>query len=340
MVSITLAELAERLGAKLQGDGTVVISSIASMDKAGKGQITFLVGRKYRKHLAKCQASAVIIKEVDLICPNRNALVMKDPYLGYALTAQFLDTTPACASDIAPSSYVSTMATLGVGVSVGHNAVIEDGAILGDYVQIGAGCFVGKNASLGSNTRLWANVSIYHNVVIGEYCLIQSGAVIGSDGFGYANDKGLWVKIPQVGSVVIGNGVEIGACTSIDRGALGDTLIGDGVIIDNQCQIAHNISIGKNTAIAGATVMGGSLKIGKHCFIGGACVIKGHIEITDGVSITGMGMVMRSITEPGMYSSGIPLQKNREWRKTAARVMRIEDMQKRLKAVEKQLKES
>ncbi len=340
MASITLAELAEKLGAELHGDGNVVISTIAGMDKAGEGQITFLSSSKYRKHLAQCQASAVMVKEADLAYCNGNALVLRDPYLGYALTAQILDTTPACATDIAPSAYVSPSAKLGAGVSIGHNAVIEDGVELGDNVQIGAGCFVGKNAKLGANTRLWANVSIYHNVQMGESCLVQSGTVIGSDGFGYANDRGRWVKIPQVGSVIIGDRVEIGACTTIDRGALDDTIIADGVIIDNQCQIAHNVSIGENTAVAGATVMAGSLKVGKHCIIGGASVFNGHMEITDGVTITGMAMVMRPITEPGMYSSGIPLQTNREWRKTAARVLKIEEMHKRLKAVEKQLEDS
>ncbi|WP_028024338.1 UDP-3-O-(3-hydroxymyristoyl)glucosamine N-acyltransferase [Enterovibrio calviensis] len=340
MASITLAELAEKLGAELHGDGTVVISSIAGMDKAADGQITFLSSSKYRKHLAQCQASAVMVKEADLAYCSGNALVVKDPYLGYALTAQLLDSTPRCATDIAPSAYVSPSAILGEGVSIGHNAVIEEGAELGDHVQVGAGSFVGKNAKLGANTKLWANVSVYHGVQIGASCLVQSGTVIGSDGFGYANDKGRWVKIPQVGTVVIGDRVEIGACTTIDRGALDDTIISDGVIIDNLCQIAHNVQIGENTAIAGATVMAGSTKIGKHCIIGGACVLNGHIEITDGVTITGMGMVMRPITEPGMYSSGIPLQANRDWRKTAARVMKIEDMHKRLKAVEKQLEDS
>ncbi|AMG30007.1 UDP-3-O-(3-hydroxymyristoyl)glucosamine N-acyltransferase [Grimontia hollisae] len=340
MASITLAELAEKLGAELHGDGSVQISEIAGMDKAGEGQITFLSSSKYRKHLAECQASAVMVKEADLAYCTGNALVMKDPYLGYALTAQLLDSTPPCATDIAPSAYVSPSAKLGDGVSIGHNAVIEEGVELGDSVQIGAGCFIGKNAKLGANTRLWANVTVYHDVVIGKSCLIQSGTVIGSDGFGYANDKGRWVKIPQVGRVVIGDRVEIGACTTIDRGAIEDTVIADGVIIDNQCQIAHNVSIGENTAIAGATVMAGSLKVGKQCIIGGASVFNGHMEITDGVTITGMAMVMRPITEPGMYSSGIPLQTNKEWRKTAARVLKIEEMHKRLKAVEKQLEDS
>ncbi|OOE72602.1 UDP-3-O-(3-hydroxymyristoyl)glucosamine N-acyltransferase [Salinivibrio sp. ML290] len=337
MVSITLAELADKLDAQLHGDGAVTITSLAGMNSAGEGQITFLSSPKYRKNLALCRASAVMLKEGDLSYSQGNALVVSDPYLAYAHVAQILDSTPACATDIAPSAVVADDAVLGEGVAIGPNAVIESGALIGDGVQIGAGCFVGKGAKVGARTKLWANVTLYHEVVIGQDCLIQAGTVIGADGFGYANDKGKWVKIPQLGRVVIGDRVEIGACTTIDRGALDDTEIADGVIIDNQCQIAHNVSIGENTAIAGATVMAGSLKVGKHCIIGGASVFNGHMEITDNVTITGMAMVMRPITEPGMYSSGIPLQPNREWRKTAARVLKIDEMHKRLKELENQL---
>ncbi|PLN16870.1 UDP-3-O-(3-hydroxymyristoyl)glucosamine N-acyltransferase, partial [Klebsiella pneumoniae] len=193
--------------------------------------------------------------------------------------------------------------------------------VLGDNVVIGAGCFVGKNTKIGAGSRLWANVTVYHEIEIGENCLIQSSTVIGADGFGYANDRGNWVKIPQLGRVIIGDRVEIGACTTIDRGALDDTVIGNGVIIDNQCQIAHNVVIGDNTAVAGGVIMAGSLKIGRYCMIGGASVINGHMEICDKVTVTGMGMVMRPISEPGVYSSGIPLQPNKAWRKTAALVM-------------------
>ncbi len=337
LAQMTLAELATHLNAELHGDGEVVITSIGSTDNAIAGQITFLSDIKYRKALATSAASAVLIKETDREYCHTNALVVKDPYLAFAWCAQLFDTTPACAADIAPSAVIAPDAKLGKGVSIGPNAVIESGVVLGDNVQIGAGCFVGKDTVLGADTKLWANVTIYHRVQIGEKCLFQSGAVIGSDGFGYANDAGQWVKIPQLGTVIIGDRVEIGANTTIDRGAIEDTTIADGVIIDNQCQIAHNVSIGDNTAIAGATVMAGSLKLGKHCFIGGACVINGHIKVTDGVTITGMGMVMRSISEPGVYSSGIPLQPNREWRKTTARVLKIDEMNKRLKSVEKQL---
>lgn len=337
MVSIRLADLAQQLGAELHGDGEIVITGVASMHSAQAGQVTFIVNPRYREQLTTCQASAVVMTEADLPFAKSAALVVKDPYLTYARMAQILDTTPQPATNIAPSAVIDASATLGKNVSIGANAVIESGVELGDNVVIGAGCFVGKKTKIGSGSRLWANVSIYHEIEIGTDCLIQSGTVIGADGFGYANDRGNWIKIPQLGRVIIGNKVEIGACTTIDRGALDDTIIGNGVIIDNQCQIAHNVVIGDNTAVAGGVIMAGSLKIGRYCMIGGASVINGHMEICDKVNITGMGMVMRPITEPGVYSSGIPLQPNKVWRKTAALVMNIDDMSKRLKAIERKV---
>ncbi|MCO6553987.1 MAG: UDP-3-O-(3-hydroxymyristoyl)glucosamine N-acyltransferase [Gilliamella sp.] len=337
MFSFRLEQLAKQLDARLHGDGDLAITGIASMNSAISGQITFLSDKKLQKNLLECKASAVVMTEESLEHWNGAALIVKDPYLAYAKLAQYLDTTPAPAKDIATSAVIDLTAQLGSNVSIGANAVIESGVILGDDCIIGAGCFVGKNTTIGAGTKLWANVSIYHNCIIGENCLIQSGTVIGADGFGYANDKGKWVKIPQLGRVVIGNNVEIGASTTIDRGALDDTIIGNGVIIDNQCQIAHNDVIGDHTAVAGGVIMAGSLTIGRHCLIGGASVINGHMEICDQVTVTGMGMVMRPITQPGVYSSGIPLQENKVWRKTASLVLHIDEMNKRLKALEKKL---
>ncbi|PSH24042.1 UDP-3-O-(3-hydroxymyristoyl)glucosamine N-acyltransferase [Yersinia pseudotuberculosis] len=337
MPSIRLADLAQQLDAQVHGDGDLVITGIASMHSAQPEQITFLSNSRYREQLASCNAGAVVLTEADLPFCKVAALVVENPYFTYARMAQIMDTTPQPAQDIAPSAVISPQATLGEGVSVGANAVIESGVVLGDNVVIGAGCFIGKNTHIGAGSRLWANVSIYHEVVIGQNCLIQSGTVIGADGFGYANDRGNWIKIPQLGSVHIGDRVEIGACTTIDRGALDNTIIGNGVIIDNQCQIAHNVVIGDNTAVAGGVIMAGSLKVGRYCMIGGASVINGHMEICDKVTITGMGMVMRPITEPGLYSSGIPLQPNKMWRKTAALVMNIDGINKRLKVVERKI---
>ncbi|MFB9217538.1 UDP-3-O-(3-hydroxymyristoyl)glucosamine N-acyltransferase [Vibrio sinaloensis] len=340
MTAISLAELATITGGELHGDANAVVTMVAPMDKAQEGDVTFLSNPKYAKHLADCKATVVMVKESERAACTGNVLVVADPYIAFAKVTQALDTTPAPASEIAASAVIAEDAQLGENVSIGANAVIESGAELGDNAVIGAGCFIGKNAKIGANTKLWANVSIYHNVKLGDDCLVQANTVIGSDGFGYANDKGEWVKIPQLGSVVIGNRVEIGACTTIDRGALEDTIIEDNVILDNQIQIAHNVQIGYGTAMAGGSIVAGSTTIGKYCIIGGAAVINGHIEIVDGVTITGMGMVMRSIKEKGMYSSGIPLQPNKEWRKTAARVHRIDDMNKRLKAVEKLLEQN
>lgn len=337
MKTLTLAELATITSGQLYGDATATVTMVAPMDKAQAGHVTFLSNPKYAKHLAQCQATVVMVKEAQREQCHGNVLVVEDPYVAFAKVAQALDTTPMPAAEIAPSAVIAADATLGSNVSIGANAVVESGATLGDNVSIGAGCFIGKNASIGAGTKLWPNVSIYHQVSLGEDCLVQANTVIGSDGFGYANEKGEWVKIPQLGSVRIGNRVEIGSCTTIDRGALDDTVIEDNVILDNQLQIAHNVHIGYGTAMAGGTIVAGSTTIGKYCIIGGGSVINGHIEIADGVTITGMGMVMRGIEEKGMYSSGIPLQTNREWRKTAARVHRIDEMNKRLKAVEKQL---
>ncbi|NAW96448.1 UDP-3-O-(3-hydroxymyristoyl)glucosamine N-acyltransferase [Vibrio sp. V42_P2S4T144] len=336
---MNISELATITGGELFGDESLVVSRVAPMDKAQEGDVTFLSNPKYAKHLSECQATVVMVKAEHKDQCVGNALVVSDPYVAFARVVQAMDTTPKPASDIAPSAVIAADVKMGENVTIGANAVIETGVELGDNVSVGAGCFIGKNAKLGNNTKLWANVTIYHEVSLGDDCLVQSGTVIGSDGFGYANDKGEWIKIPQLGSVRIGNRVEIGACTTIDRGALEDTIIEDNVILDNQLQIAHNVQIGYGTVMPGGTIVAGSTKIGKYCQIGGASVLNGHITIADGVAITGMGMVMRSIEEKGLYSSGIPLQTNREWRKTATRVHRIDEMNKRLKAVEKQLEQ-
>ncbi|WP_165773147.1 UDP-3-O-(3-hydroxymyristoyl)glucosamine N-acyltransferase [Conservatibacter flavescens] len=341
MASYSLQELATEVGATLRGSADKTIKSIAPLERAKADQLTFISNVKFRALLAESQAGALIVSEEDVpFCrAESNLLIVRDPYVAYALIAQYMDNSPKSAVGIAESAVISKHATLGERVSIGANAVIEDGVELADDVVIGANCFVGKNTKIGKGTHLWANVSVYHDVQIGENCLIQSGAVIGSDGFGYANDRGRWIKIPQTGSVIIGNHVEIGACTCIDRGALDATVIEDNVIIDNLCQIAHNVHIGTGTAVAGGVIMAGSLTVGRYCLIGGASVINGHMEICDKVTITGMGMVMRPITEPGVYSSGIPLQTNKEWRKTAALTLDIDKMNKRLKALERNLKQ-
>jgi len=333
--SYTLAEIAAKIGATVNGDENLEVNSLATLLNAQHGQIAFLANKKYRQQLVNTQASAVIISEDFLDkCPT-NSLVMSNPYLGYALVAQLLDTTPKTASSIHQSAVIHSSAILGDNVTVGANAVIEAGVTLGNNVSIGAGCFIGVNAQIGSNTSLWSNVSIYHEVKIGTDCLVQANTVIGSDGFGYAPVKGTWLKIPQLGSVIIGNCVEIGASTTIDRGALDDTIIEDNVILDNQIQIAHNVVIGAGTAMAACSVVAGSTIVGKNCTLAGLVGVNGHIEIADNCVFTGMAMVTKSITESGVYSSGMPVADNKDWRRTNARIKKLDDMAKRLSALEK-----
>lgn len=332
--SYTLASLATLIDAEVQGDGNFVVNKIATLATATSTDLAFLANKKYRNQLAATQAGAVILAPSEAEYFSGHKLVTKDPYTAYALIAQALDTTPASASGVHDSAMIAADAVISQTASIGANTVIEAGAVIGDDVQIGAGCFVGKGAIIGARTKLWANVTVYHEVEIGEDCLFQSGAVIGSDGFGYANKQGRWIKIPQVGRVVIGNRVEIGANTVIDRGALDDTQIHDDVIIDNLCQIAHNVEIGTGTAIAGATVIAGSSKIGKYCQIAGMVGINGHLEICDGVMLTGMTMITKSVTEPGVYSSGMPHTTNQEWRKNIAHLRNLSDFKARIKALE------
>jgi UDP-3-O-[3-hydroxymyristoyl] glucosamine N-acyltransferase len=334
---MTLADIAEHIGAELHGDPQCEISSLATLNNAGEQQITFLANSKYNQQLAATNASAVILSADDLAdCPC-NALVLAEPYAGYAKVAQLLDTTPLPATGIHPTAVIAEGVELGEGVAIGANTTIESGVTLADGVIIGSNCFIGKGAQLGAHTKLWANVVIYHQVIIGSQCLLHSGVVIGSDGFGFAKSQGQWHKIPQLGTVIVGDRVEIGANTTVDRGALENTEIHDGVIIDNQCQIAHNDIIGENTAIAGCTVVAGSTTIGKNCTIGGAVAINGHMTIADNAYITGMSMVTKEISQAGVYSSGIPALSNKEWRKNTARFKQLDLMYKRLAKLEKEL---
>ncbi len=335
MTTLSLAQVAKIADGQLHGDNKTVVSGFAALEKAGSGQLAFLSNPKFRKTLPDCKASAVLVRESELEFCTGNAIVVADPYVAYAKIAQALDSTPTPAHDIAPSAVIASDAVIGRDVAIGANAVIESGAIIADGACIGAGCFIGKQAKIGARTKLWSNVSVYHNVEIGDDCLIQANAVVGSDGFGNANEQGEWIKIPQVGSVKIGNRVEIGACTTIDRGTLDDTVIEDNVVLDNQIQIAHNVHIGYGCAMAGAVIVAGSTHIGKYCFFGGGAVVNGHITIVDQVTVTGMSMVMRDITEKGVYSSGVPVQPNKEWRKMVPRVHKIAEIDRRLKACEK-----
>ncbi|WP_076408187.1 UDP-3-O-(3-hydroxymyristoyl)glucosamine N-acyltransferase [Shewanella sp. UCD-KL12] len=335
MKSYTLKELAQTLNAEVQGDETQVVSSVATLENARAGQLSFLANSKYRAQLESTQASAVLISAKDVEGYPGNALVLNDPYVGFARVAQLLDTTPKAAEGIAPSAVIHPTAKLGEGVAIGANAVIGENVILGENVQIGAGTVIGQDSIIGSGTRLWANVTVYHDVHIGQACIIHSAAVIGSDGFGYANERGQWIKIPQTGGVRIGNRVEIGASTTVDRGAIEHTEIHDGVILDNQVQIAHNDIIGENAAIAGNSTIAGSTQIGKYCIIGGNSAVAGHLSIADGAHISGGTNVTSIIRKPGVYTSTTIAMDNKLWRRNTVRFKQLDELFQRVKKLEK-----
>ena len=319
------------------GDPDVVIDRVAVLDAAGPSTVTFLSNRRYRPYLESTQAGAVILapEYVDA-CPVP-ALVLDNPYLGYARVAALLSPVAEAAPCTASSAVIDSSATVAPDASVGPHCVIEAGASLGAGTCLGAGSFLGRGSSIGSYGRIAPRVAICRGVHIGARVIVHPGAVIGADGFGIANDDGIWVKIPQFGGVRIGDDVEIGANTTIDRGALEDTVIEDGVKLDNLIQIGHNVHIGAHTAIAACTAIGGSARIGSRCTIAGAVSIAGHLEIADDVHLTATSAVPNTIREAGVYSSGMPVQENRAWRRNMARLRQLDDMARRLRAIERRL---
>lgn len=334
---MTLGQLAEALGATLKGPEALQITGLATLQEAGPTQLSFLANPQYRKYLDNSQAGAVLLKAADAERFAGNALVVADPYLAYARISHLFDPKPKAEAGIHPSAVVAEDAQVDASASIGPFAVVESGARIGANVSIGAHCFIGARCVVGEGGWLAPRVTLYHDVTIGKRVVIQSGAVIGGEGFGFANEKGIWRKIAQIGGVTIGDDVEIGVNTAVDRGALSDTRIGDGVKLDNQIQIAHNVQIGDHTAMAACVGISGSTRIGKHCMLAGGVGLVGHIDICDNVFVSGMTMVTRSITEPGSYSSGTAMQPLADWRKSAARIRQLDDMAKRLQQLEKRV---
>ncbi len=332
-----LNELAELVGAQLHGDASAEVSKVSTLQDADQGSISFLTNSKYRKYLKATSATAVILGEENLQdCPV-NALVCDNPHLAYAQISAYMQPKPEPLTGRHETAWVADGAVVDVTAWIGPNVVIEDDATIGPNVHIGPGCVVEAGVTIGADSKLMANVTLCHDITLGERVLIHPGAVIGSDGFGLANDDGVWVKVPQLGSVLIGNDVEIGANTTIDRGALRDTVIANGVKLDNLIQIAHNVEIGENTAIAACTGIAGSTRIGKNSTIGGGVVVVGHLEFADSVHISADTLVTRSLKEPGYYSGNLPAAPNKEWRKTIAHIRRLDEMMHRLKELEKKL---
>ena len=335
----TLGQLAEHVDADVRGDASCAITGVATLQKAKAGDISFLSNPRYSKHLAATAASAVILAEEHASACPTNALVTRDPYLAYARVAALLVPPSARARGRHPRAVVHPDSTVHEDAWIDANAVIEADVHIGAGVTIGPGCVIARGSSIGEDSVLLANVFVGERTRIGRRAMIHPGVVIGSDGFGFANASGAWLKVPQLGAVDIGDDVEIGANTTIDRGTLDDTVIEDGVKLDNQIQVAHNVIIGAHTAIAGCTGIAGSARIGARCTIGGGVGIVGHTEIANDVHITGMSFVAHSIREPGLYSSGTPLEPNRDWRRNYARFHQLDDMARRLRRLEKGLKE-
>ena len=331
----SLGELAAHVGARLRGDDTLNIDGVATLQNAHAGQISFLTNPRYRKYLSTTHASAVVVSEEHAdACPSA-VLISSNPYAAFARISSYLNPISRPAAGIHASASVAASANIDATATIGAHVTIEADAEIGAQVIIAPGCFIGRGARIGANGYVHSNVSILHEVVIGERVMIYPGAVIGADGFGLAMYEGQWIKVPQLGTVIIGDDVEIGSNTTVDRGALGNTVIEDGVKLDNLIQVAHNVHIGAHTAIAGCAGIAGSVSIGKYCTIAGGVGISGHLELGDHVHVTAMSMVTRSLPEAGVYSSGMSVDENKSWNRNAARFRHLDDMAKRLRRIEK-----
>jgi UDP-3-O-[3-hydroxymyristoyl] glucosamine N-acyltransferase len=321
--SFTLREIVARLGGEAVGEVSAALTGVATLDSAGPAQIAFLANPKYRSRLAGTRAGAVIVGPGDRDAATVPRIVSSNPYAYYARTVALFHPEDEVRPGIHGTACVDAGATVDAGAEVGPYAVIGPGSAIGRGVRIGPHCVIGANVRIGADCRLHSRVTIYDGCSIGERGVLHAGAVIGADGFGMARDQGAWVKIPQVGAVRIGDDVEVGANTTIDRGALDDTVIEDGVKLDNQIQVAHNCVIGAHTVIAGCTGISGSVRIGRDCMIGGGVGIVGHIEICDGVTISGFTFVTKSLTKPGTYTSGMPVMPHSDWLRNAAHLRRL-----------------
>lgn len=338
---VTIADIVASLGGECVGDDGIVIDGLGTLERAGATTIAFLANPRYQAQLSTTQAGCVIVAESlrDQAASRGAAIVTPDPYLYYARLTQWWvkRTRPAATPGIHPSAVIEDGAVIDASASVGALAHIGAWARIGAQVRIGAQASIGRGASIGAHTRIAPRVVIADGCQLGARCIVNAGAVIGADGFGFAPDNGRWEKIEQLGSVRIGDDVEIGANTCIDRGALDDTVIEDGVKLDNLIQIGHNVHIGAHSALAGCVGVAGSTRIGAHCTVGGAGMILGHLQLADHVHISAATVVMRSISKPGHYSGVFPIDDNATWEKNAATLRHLHEMRARLRTLEKKL---
>ncbi len=332
-----LAELARLLGETLVGDGAIEIHQVASLEEAQTGHLSFLTNSKYRKQLDKTQASAVILHPDLQEITHLPRILAHNPYACYAKATALLNPRKRFEPGIHPTAVVAQGVRIDPSASIGPLVTLAAGVEVGVNAVIMAGCHLGENVKIGDDSLLYPNVTVYHGCQIGKRAIIHAGAVIGADGFGFANEHGKWLKIPQIGRVVVGDDVEVGANTTIDRGALNDTVIADGVKLDNQIQIAHNVRVGENVAMAGCAGVAGSAVIGAGSTVGGGGMVLGHLTLAEGVHVTAGTLVTKSITEPGKYSSAMPVMEHRAWLRTAANMKHIDELAARISELEKSL---
>lgn len=336
-MGMTLGELAVRFGCTLKGNPDARVTHVATLESADATGLTFLANPRYRRFLSQTRAGAVVLEPKFADECQGAALLTSNPYAAYARMAALLHPALSVPVGVHATAIVAATATVDATASIGPRVVIEENVAIGPRAVIGAGCVVMRDSRIGADTRLVASVTLCHGVKIGERCLLHPGVVIGADGFGLAPDQGQWIKVPQVGGVSIGNDVEIGANTTVDRGAINDTLIGDGVKLDNQIQIAHNVQIGAHTVVAGCTGISGSAVIGQRCMIGGKVGIAGHLSICDDVVLTGTSFVSGSIHKPGYYSSGLPVDETSRFRKNVARFHHLDELAREVRRLGRRL---
>jgi len=343
-IGLTASALALRHGLEVRGDGDRRVTGVATLANAGPGDLAFLANPRYRNQLATTAAGVVVMRADDAGEFAGTALLARDPYSAYAKIAALFEAKPAHAPGIHPSAAIDPGATVDPSASIGPFVSVGAGSRIDAGARIGAGCVIGEDCVIGAGCELVARVTLVRRVRLGARVLVHPGAVLGADGFGLALERPAdgephWIKVPQLGGVDIGDDCEIGANTTIDRGALDDTVLEHDVRLDNQIQVAHNVRIGAHTAIAGCTAIAGSAHIGRYCLIGGAVGIVGHIEICDRVTVTAMSLVTGSIRAPGEYSSGTPLMENRDWRRNAARFRQLDALARRIAAQDKKGKQ-
>lgn len=335
--SYSLAEIATLLGGEVLGDASVGISRVASLTSAQGGDICFINDSKYLKALESCSASAFVLKAKDQDATSLPRIIVDNPYAYFAKISTLLNPAEVINEGVSASAVVCESASIAASCCIGQQVYIGEHVTLGEHVVIKHGSVIEDGSTIGAHSVIESNVTIKRYTEIGQHCHIFSGAVIGSDGFGYAEEKGVWLKIPQVGKVIIQDHVDIGANTTIDRGALDNTIIEEGVKLDNLIQIGHNCVIGAHTVIAGCVGVAGSAKIGRHCKIGGAAMILGHLEIVDGVTISPGSMITRSIREADTYTALMPFQTHKAWLNTAAKIRQLDSLSDKIKQLEKEI---